>query len=67
MMKYYKVQEEKDYWNMYGKYLGCAIKDELLTEAEMKKWNFPFTDNFMPVEIKKTDTHWFFGSRFENK
>lgn len=66
-MKYYKVQEEKNYWDKKGNYLGCAVKDELITEAEMKKWKFPITSNFLPVEIKKTDTHRLFGARFENK
>lgn len=66
-MKYYKVQEEKDYWDKKGNYLGCAIEDELLTEAEMKKRNFPITKNFLPIEIKKTNTYWFFGCRFEIK
>ena len=55
-MKYYKVLKEKDYWDKKGNYLGCAIEDELLTEAEMKKRNFPITENFLPVEIKKTNT-----------
>ena len=66
-MKYYKVQEEKNYWDKKGNYLGCAIENELLTEAEMKKRNFPITKNFLPVEIKKTSTYWFFGCRFEIK
>lgn len=66
-MKYYKVLKEKDYWDKKGNYLGCAIEDELLTEAEMKKRNFPITENFLPVEIKKTNTYWFFGCRFEIK
>lgn len=66
-MKYYKVQEEKSYWDKKGNYLGCVVKDELITEAEMKKNKFPITSNFLPVEIKKTDTHWLFGARFENK
>lgn len=66
-MKYYKVQKEKNYWDKNGKYLGCAVENELMTEREMKKWGFPFTDNFIPVEIKKTETYWFFGSRFEIK
>ena len=53
-MKYYKVQKEKNYWDVNGKYLGCAIENELITEREMKKCGYPFTSNFMPVEIKKT-------------
>lgn len=66
-MKYYKVQEEKNYWDKKGNYLGFTVKDELITEAEMKKWKFPITSNFLPVEIKKTKTYWFFGARFEDK
>ena len=65
-MKYYKVQKENEYWDRTGKYLGFTVEDELITEAEMKKKKFPITSNFVPVEIKKTDTHWFFGCRFQN-
>ena len=66
-MKYYKVQEEKNYWDKKGNYLGFTVKDELITEAEMKKRNFPITKNFLPVEIKKTNTYKSFGCRFEIK
>ena len=66
-MKYYKVQEEKNYWDKKGNYLGFTVKDELITEAEMKKRNFPITKNFLPVEIKKTHTYKSFGCRFEIK
>lgn len=66
-MKYYKVLKEKNYWDEKGKYLGCAIENELLTEAEMRKKRFPLTKNFLPVEIKKTRTFWSFGCRFEIK
>ena len=65
-MKYYKVQEEKNYWKG-NKYLGVACKDELLTEKEMNKIGFPFSSNFVPVEIKKSKTFHFFGCRFEMK
>lgn len=66
-MKYYKVQNEKNYWDEKGNYLGFVVRDELITEAEMKKFKLPITSNFLPVEIKKTKTYWFFGARFENK
>ena len=66
-MKYYKVQEEKNYWDKKGNYLGFVVKDELITEVEMKKCKFTITSNFLPVEIKKTKTYWFFGARFEDK
>lgn len=66
-MKYYKVQEEKNYWDKKGNFLGCVLKNELITEAEMKKCKFPITSNFLPVEIKKTKTYWLFGARFEDK
>lgn len=66
-MKYYKVQKEKNYWDEHGNYLGCSIENELITESEMKKRKFPFTSNFLPVEIKKTKTYWSFGCRFEIK
>ena len=66
-MKYYKVQEEKNYWDKKGNYLGFTVKDELITEAEMKKRNFPITKNFLSVEIKKTNIYKSFGCRFEIK
>lgn len=49
------------------KKINKGVNNELMTEREMKKWGFPFTNNFIPVEIKKTETYWFFGSRFEIK
>ena len=64
-MKFYKVQEEKNYWDKYGNWLGTAIQDELITEKEMEKRKYPKTSNFVPVEVKKTQTYWFFGCRFE--
>ena len=64
-MKYYKVQQEHNYWNKYGKHLGCVIKDELITPYEMKKHGFPIDNNFMPIEINKNKTFWCFGCRFE--
>lgn len=65
-MKYYKVQEEKIYWDKNGNCLGCVVKNELITEAEMKQRKLPIADNFVHVEVKKTNTHWSFGCRFEN-
>lgn len=65
-MKYYKVKENNQYWDRKtGIHIGYVVKDELFTEREMKKSGYPFTKNFEPVEIKKTDTYWFFGCRFQ--
>jgi hypothetical protein len=67
-MKYYKVQEGREYWDRKTcTHIGYAVENELLTEAEMKKMGFPFSSNFKPVEIKKTNTYKMFGARFENK
>ena len=63
-MKFYKVKNEKNYWKN-GKYCGVAIENELITEKEMQKRGFPFSDNFKPVEVKRTNTYWCFGCRFE--
>ena len=64
-MKYYKVKSEKNYWDKNGKYRGCSIENELITEKEMQKRGFPFSSNFEPVEVKKTNTYWCFGCRYE--
>lgn len=64
-MKFYKVQKDQSYWNKNGKYLGTVVEDELITSSEMKQKGLTVTKNFVPVEIKKTETYWFFGCRFE--
>ena len=65
-MKFYKVQKENNYWDKNGRYIDFVVEDELITPSEMKQRKLPITDNFIPVEVKKTNTHWFFGCRFEN-
>lgn len=65
-MKFYKVQKENNYWDKNGKHIGFVVEDELITPSEMKQRKLPITSNFVPVEVKKTNTHWFFGCRFEN-
>lgn len=61
-MKYYKVKPEAD--NKYNKdRTHFFVGGELLTEKEKEKYCCP--DAFVdPVEIKKTETYWFFGARF---
>lgn len=66
-MKFYKAKSEKNYYDKNGEYYDFVCEDELITEAEMKQRKLPFSSNFEPVEIKKTETHWFFGCRFENR
>lgn len=63
-MKYYKVLENRDYYKHSG--VISVIKGELITETERKKRGLPVSSNFMPVEIKKTDTFKFFGCRWEH-
>lgn len=65
-MKFYRAKSEKNYYKKNGEYYDFVCEDELIIEAEMKQRKLPFSSNFEPVEIKKTDTHWFFGCRFEN-
>ena len=65
-MKFYKIQKDKQYWDKKGNYIGFVAENELITESERKQRKLPLTSNFQPVEIKKTNTHWIFGSRFEN-
>lgn len=49
------------------------IPDELITAVELKKYYGITPDNIkeftflQPVEIKKTQTHFFFGARFEDE
>lgn len=66
-MKYYKDMIFPDSTK------GLAfVKNELLTETELKKkcernkWNFDkiVEHNFSVVEISKRDIYWFFGCRF---
>ena len=66
-MKFYKVKRDNEYWNKNGEHVGFVVEDELITPSEMRQKNLPITDNFVLVEVKKTNTHWIFGCRFENK
>lgn len=68
-MKYYKDMIFAD------RTKGLAfVKNELLTETELKKqcernrWNFDkiVEHNFLAVEISKRQIYWFFGCRFSN-
>lgn len=61
-MKYYKVKPEAD--NKYNKdRTYFFVGGELLTEKEKEKYCCP--DAFVdPVNVKKTETYWFFGARF---
>ena len=74
-MKYYKVKPQYDQHPLYkwgnGRNAGklnkysFMVSNELFTEAERAK--IANCDYFFePVEIKKTNTHLFFGARFEN-
>lgn len=72
-MKYYKVPASMDQKKCYkpntthripnGYFL---IANELLTLSECKRINAPINKLF-PIEIKKTQTYFFFGARFEVK
>lgn len=71
-MKYYKALNDID-MIFLDRTKGLAfVKNELLTETELKKkcernkWNFDkiVEHNFSVVEISKRDIYWFFGCRF---
>ena len=71
-MKYYKSLNDKD-MIFADRTKGLAfVKNELLTEKELKKqcernrWNFDkiVEHNFSVVEISKRDIYWFFACRF---
>lgn len=47
---------------------GVFVADELYTPRELDKFDIPvrlFYEMFEPVRVRKTDTYWFFGCRFE--
>ena len=71
-MKYYKALNDKD-MIFANRTKGLAfVRNELLTETELKKqcernrWNFDkiVAHNFSTVEISKQQIYWFFGCRF---
>ena len=72
-MLYYRVKPDMDNRPLY-KYVGhtnrvkqdgILIANELYTPAERKQ--IANADKFFErVEIKKTETYWFFGARFSN-
>ena len=77
-MTYYRVKPEFDNKPRYKrkyKHLklyndGIWVGNELYTPGEMdrmKKNNVIISEKyFTRVEIKKTETYWFFGARFSN-
>ena len=71
-MKYYKALNDKD-MIFPDRTKGLAfVRNELLTETELKKqcernrWNFDkiVAHNFSTVEISKQQVYWLFGCRF---
>ena len=71
-MKYYRALNDKD-MIFANRTKGLAfVRNELLTETELKKqcernrWNFDkiVAHNFSTVEISKQQVYWFFGCRF---
>ncbi len=69
-MLYYKVPVELDQRPCYeyknGKriYKGFLIDEELLTLRECEKMCAPIA-KMIPTHIKKTETYFFFGARFQ--
>lgn len=71
-MKFYKALNDKDMIFSDGTKGVAFVRNELLTESELKnqcacnRWNFDkmVELNFSEVEISKRDIYWFFGSRF---
>lgn len=71
-MKYLKVKSEYDGKNTYkvdasGRFIPTGwtlIANELLTEKEAAKMRVP-EKCVIPVMVKKTETLFFFGARFE--
>lgn len=72
-MVYFRVKPEADQTRIYNanktKYLGFLVANELITPAEAQKHyggNIPCRC-LETVKIKKTNTFWCFGARFERK
>ena len=70
-MLYYRVKPEydnKDVYKLnnkgYWEYNGFLVGNELLTQKELEKLGKVNLDWFEKVNIKKTDTYFFFGARF---
>ena len=70
-MIYYKVKPEYDNFRLYhkGEYMGFLIKNELLTEEEMKGNKIPSCrkiklDMFEKIDVPEDETYYFFGARF---
>lgn len=62
-MKFYKVKKESDQIK-FGKTI--LVSNEIFTEKEFIKTGLK-TSLFDTVEIKKNNTYWFFGARFEKR
>ena len=73
-MKYYRVKPEYDNLRKYNSkkalYDGIWVENELYTQKELEKLTkagfVVLYKYFDPVEIKKTETYWFFGARFSD-
>ena len=71
-MLYYKVKEQYDNKRIYKRnnkgqlvYNGFLVGNELLTQKELEKLGNVCLDWFQKVNVKKTDTYFFFGARFQ--
>ena len=66
-MRFYMVKDESD--NVYCSKTGTfLVARELITEKEFAKRGLQYLDpkHFDVVEVKKNETHWFFGARFSD-
>jgi len=71
-MLYYKVKEQYDNKRIYKRnnrgqlaYNGFLVGNELLTQKELEKLGNVNLEWFEQVNVKKTDTYFFFGARFQ--
>ena len=60
-MTYYKVKAKYD--QKARKDGSFFVENELYTKTEMKKYSIPM-EYVEPVELKRNDTFFFFGARF---
>lgn len=68
-MIYYRVRREYDQFPQNPKVHNghILVAEELYTEKEFNKLPFVYAGAFERVDIPKSQTHVFFGARFQKK
>ena len=66
-MKYYRIRKEYDNFPKDPKVRdgNIYIGEELYTESEFNKLPYVYAGAYEIVDVKKSDTYWMFGARFQ--